>query len=280
MNTALLAFYVLLSLSTHAVAGGAFDAGCDGRVREMSTPADQVSVQSATGVDLTLTIAGPGSRSYAFVIDWHIRLLLGVAWLLLARYLLQLSLSARSHDALLSLLPAALVYFLYHPVVEVAMRGCTPGKRMADLRIVNRNGGAPSTSALLIRNIFRLIDSLPALYVVGLGACLVTANRVRIGDMAAGTLLVVDDAAAGKTLARLETLAAGSSLPLDALELVDQILERWPTLEPRNRSRLACAVLARLEPGSDAARLSSLSDGELRARLQALLRGAGPVPNA
>ena len=40
---------------------------------------ERVSVQSATGVDLTLAIAGPGSRTYAFVIDWHIRLLLGGA---------------------------------------------------------------------------------------------------------------------------------------------------------------------------------------------------------
>ena len=41
---------------------------------------DRVFVHSATGVDLTLNIAGPGSRGYAFVIDWHIRLLLGGAW--------------------------------------------------------------------------------------------------------------------------------------------------------------------------------------------------------
>src|ERR1700735_2434619 len=78
---------------------------------------EQLSVQSATGVDLTLSIAGPGSRSYAFVIDWHIRLLLGCAWLLVSSFVLKLSLSARSPDALLSLLPAAIIYFLYHPIV-------------------------------------------------------------------------------------------------------------------------------------------------------------------
>ena len=45
---------------------------------------EQLSVQSVTGVDLTLKLAGPGTRSYAFVIDWHIRLLLACAWLLAA----------------------------------------------------------------------------------------------------------------------------------------------------------------------------------------------------
>src|SRR5260370_41809012 len=101
----------------------------------------RVFVHSATGVDLTLSIAGPGSRSYAFVIDWHIRLLLGGAWLLLASFVLKLSLIARSQDALLSLLPAAVIYFLYHPILEVALRGRTPVKRIAGCGRVNRSGG-------------------------------------------------------------------------------------------------------------------------------------------
>jgi uncharacterized RDD family membrane protein YckC len=232
---------------------------------------EQVSVHSATGVDLTLRIAGPGTRSYAFVIDWHIRLLLGCAWLLLSSFILKLSLNPRSQDALLSLLPAAIIYFLYHPIVEVAMRGRTPGKRMAGVVVVARSGGTPGASALLIRNIFRLIDSLPALYVVGFLSCFVTVNRVRIGDMAAGTLLVLDDAAAGESLSRLETLASGSRLPLGALELVDQVLERWPSLESQNRMRIARSLLTRLQPGTNAAHWEALDDAELNARLTALL---------
>jgi uncharacterized RDD family membrane protein YckC len=232
---------------------------------------ERISVRSVTGVDLTLNIAGPGSRSYAFAIDWHVRLLLGAAWLIVALYVLKLSLNARSQDALLSLLPAAIVYFLYHPILEVAMRGSTPGKRIAGIRIVDRSGGTPSRAALLIRNLFRLIDSLPAFYVVGLLTCFLTANRVRIGDMAAGTLLVIDDAAAGKSLTRLEALTAGSSLPLDTVELVDQILERWPSLGSDNRRQIACSLLARVDPGSDPANMSGLSEADLHARLLALL---------
>ena len=237
-------------------------------------------VDSVTGVDVALPVAGPGARSFAFVIDWHVRLLLSGAWLILAAYVLKLSLSARSPGALVSLLPAAVIYFLYHPILEVAMRGRTPGKRVAGVRIVTRSGGAPSTAALLIRNVFRLIDSLPALYVIGLVTCFVTAHRVRIGDMAAGTLLVLDDAAAAKSLARLEALTAGSRLPLDTLELVDQILERWPSLGSDNRRRIASSLLARIEPGSDAARLAASSEAELHARLLALLSTRGPAAEA
>jgi hypothetical protein len=108
---------------------------------------ERISVRSVTGVDLTLNIAGPGSRSYAFAIDWHVRLLLGAAWLIVALYVLKLSLNARSQDALLSLLPAAIVYFLYHPILEVAMRGSTPGKRIAGIRIVDRSGGEQGGAA-------------------------------------------------------------------------------------------------------------------------------------
>jgi uncharacterized RDD family membrane protein YckC len=238
---------------------------------------DQLSVQSVTGVDLTLAIAGPGTRSYAFVIDWHIRLLLACAWLLVAVVALRVKITWHSHDGLLTALPAAIIYFLYHPIVEVVTRGHTPGKRMAGVRILGRDGGQPSTTALLLRNVFRLIDSLPATYLVGLTTCFLTRQRIRLGDMAAGTLLVLDNAAAEASLLRIERLAAKSKLSLDALELVDQILERWESLESANRAQIARSLLSRLDPKEDAANLAQLSDAKLRDMLQAHLGSEAAV---
>jgi uncharacterized RDD family membrane protein YckC len=232
---------------------------------------EQLTVQSATGVDLTLTIAGPGTRSYAFVIDWHIRLLLAGAWLLVATLALKSTITLRSHDGLLSVLPAAIIYFLYHPIVEVVMHGRTPGKRMAGVRVLLRDGGQPGVAALLLRNVFRLVDSLPAAYLVGLITCFLTAQRIRIGDMAAGTVLVLDNAAAEKSLLRIEQLAANSGLSLDALELVDQVLERWDSLETGNRAQIARSLLARLSPGAESAELAQLDDARLHAMLRAHL---------
>jgi uncharacterized RDD family membrane protein YckC len=238
---------------------------------------EQLSVQSVTGVDLTLTIAGPGTRSYAFVIDWHIRALIAAAWLLVAYYVFDIALTVKSQAGFLSILPASIIYFLYHPILEVALRGRTPGKRMAGVRIVGRDGGSPGTSALLIRNIFRLIDSLPAAYVLGLTTCFVTANRVRVGDMAAGTLLVLDNAAAEKSLLRIEALAGQSRLSLDALELVDQVLERWDSLESASRGQIARSLLRRLNPAADAGAPEGSSDAELRVMLQTHLNSTGPA---
>jgi uncharacterized RDD family membrane protein YckC len=237
---------------------------------------DQLTVQSVTGVDLTLSIAGPGTRSYAFVIDWHIRLLLACAWLLVAHYALNATLDPKTPGALLSLLPAAIIYFLYHPILEVAMQGRTPGKRMAGVRILSRDGGPPSTVALLLRNLFRLIDSLPATYLLGLMTCFLTANRVRIGDMAAGTLLVLDNAAAEQSLLRMERLAASSMLSLEALELVDQVLERWDSLEAGNRGQIARSLLVRLNPKEDSGALAQETDVALRGMLQAHLGAKAP----
>lgn len=234
-------------------------------------PDDRITVRSVTGVDLSLSIAGPGTRSYAFVIDWHIRLLLAGAWLLIVYYVFNIALTLKSRGALFAMLPAAIIYFLYHPILEIAMQGQTPGKRMAGVRIAQRDGGPPSIAALLIRNVFRLIDSLPATYLIGLSTCFLTAHRVRIGDMAAGTLLVVDGAGAEKSLLRIETLAARSQLRLDALELVDQVLERWNSLEHESRCKIARSLLQRLDAAADPAALRNLDDFDLRAKLQGYL---------
>ena len=45
---------------------------------------EHIRIESITGVDVDLEIAGVGSRSYAFLVDWHIRLILAFAWYLVA----------------------------------------------------------------------------------------------------------------------------------------------------------------------------------------------------
>jgi uncharacterized RDD family membrane protein YckC len=238
---------------------------------------DQISVRSVTGVDITMTIAGPGSRSYAFVIDWHIRLLLALAWLLTGEVATKLADISKSYSTLLYTLPAMAIYFLYHPILEVAMRGRTPGKRMAGVRLLDLNGGVPSSMALIIRNLFRLVDSLPLFYVIGLVSCFITAHRIRIGDMAAGTLLIIDHSESEQTLERMEAVAGKTSLPLDALELVDQLLERWESLEPASRSQIAASLLARIEPGLGADAAAMLDEAQMRSRLQSYFNGTQAV---
>jgi uncharacterized RDD family membrane protein YckC len=238
----------------------------------MSSP--QITLQSVTGVDVELTIAGPGSRSYAFVIDWHIRLLIALGWALGAVLVFTGGSltpppgSGRGY-LLVVWLPALLIYFLYHPVLEIAMRGRTPGKRMAGVRLVTREGDIPGAGALLLRNVFRLLDSLPFLYLVGLATVVMTEQHVRVGDLAAGTLLVMDHDSSASSFT--SSNAAKGGLTPQALDLIQELLDRWPSLDEQKRTSIARSLLARVEPQISAEELAKLGALDLRSRLVAKL---------
>lgn len=237
---------------------------------------ERFTVQGATGVDVNLALAGPGSRSYAFVIDWHIRVLLALAWLIVGMLIVSGSLTWRGVkagglSALLVAAPALILYFLYHPIVEVFMHGQTPGKRIAGVRVVSRDGGIPGFGAIMIRNIFRLVDSLPAFYAVGLATTFVSAQRIRIGDMAAGTLLVFEDKPAAQNFIGLA--GDGRAITdLAATDLAAQILDRWPQLAVEKRESIARALLERTAGPEGAGRAAGLRDEALKSALAALVR--------
>ena len=237
--------------------------------------APQVTLQSITGVDVELRVAGAGSRSYAFVIDWHIRVILALAWLVVSSFLYTGALTLLPEEpdfdreyALFVWLPVSIIYFGYHPILEIAMRGSTPGKRMAGVRVVTRTGDIPGPGALLLRNVFRLIDSAPLLYLVGLVTVMFTAQHVRIGDLAAGTMLIVDRDESERSFARLTPT---SGLDPQAADLIQELLERWNALDDKTRGEIARALIVRVDKNVTAEGLQTLSTHALRARLQQLL---------
>jgi uncharacterized RDD family membrane protein YckC len=245
---------------------------------------DALIVASPTGVNVELAIAGPGSRSYAFIIDWHIRILLALSWILTASLVqfgvVFLRVKSMGSAAVITLAPAAAVYFLYHPLVELAMRGQTPGKRMAGVRVTNRIGGTPSSLAILIRNAFRLIDCLPAFYGVGLITTIFSAQRVRLGDLAAGTLLVHDGATESKALSQLGSWSLNPNLDAGILALGNDLLLRWHDLHPERRRDLSRDLLRRIDAANGSVRepgnIDVLDDNGLRQRLRASLSGRSP----
>lgn len=245
-----------------------------GQLRAYAVAADELTVRGLTGVDMTLKVAGPGTRSYAFVVDWHIRVLGVLTWGLIG-LLLHQELPAAAAGKVASnpimiavMVGAGLTYFLYHPVLELALRGRTPGKRMAGIRIVTVEGEMAGAGPLLMRNLFRLIDSLPFLYLVGLICCFVTRQSVRIGDMAAGTVLVLDATDSARSLSRLGAILERSPLPPETLKLLQDVLDRWKALQKPQRLALARALLARIEPERDAAAVAALDERALRALLE------------
>ena len=231
-------------------------------------------VDSVTGVDVSLHIAGPGARAYAFVLDWHIRMVLTVAWFVLAVLLYNGRWSLQTPDDpdaawfVFVALPAGAIYLLYPCVMEILMRGRTPGKRIAGVRLVTHDGSVPAVSAFLLRNVFRLIDSFPAFYGVGLVTSVITKNHVRIGDLAAGTLLVYEGTDES-VLEYVSAQALGTQLDGPTADIVNDLLRRWKQLDVNARARLARIVLS----GATHTDWSTVDDGALHRALERIARG-------
>ena len=210
-----------------------------------------LAVDSVTGVDVALPVAGPGARSFAFLIDWLIRTVLSVAWYVVAALLhnggwsLVAPLVADANWFVFVVAPAGAIYFFYHPVWEVMTRGLTPGKRMAGLRTVSRDGGAPGVGSILTRNVFRLVDSFPVAHALGLITTMFTRNNVRIGDLAAGTLLVY--VRNDTTLAQIP----GRQIDAKAAEVLSELLQRWGSLDSDARRRIAASLLKDIPAATD-----------------------------
>lgn len=186
-----------------------------------SAGADPIQVvHSAEQVALYLPIAGPGSRILAYAVDYLIIALLQiglVVLLLLSTPLLDKILSLvqplldqmrdgnaealeRSGALLLIfalfLLLTVAVEVVYFIASEALLGGRSLGKVAVGLRVVGDDGFPLVPRASLVRNLLRIVDALPGSYVVGLIAMLVSTRHQRLGDLAAGTLVVRLDRAA------------------------------------------------------------------------------------
>lgn len=211
---------------------------------------DSLTVGSAGAMVMHYPIAGLGSRSYAFIIDINIRVILATAWWLLFYFIAKLSgVSLASSTVLGKILLYStaigtnLIYFLYHPILETVMKGRTPGKRFAGIRIVSLDGSVPGIQAILVRNLFRLLDSLPFIYLVGIGSCLLTRKQVRIGDMAAHTVLIHEEVMEDKAIELMSNAATDSSLSPAQIEVLNDLLQRWKQLDRDSRIRVGQKLL-------------------------------------
>jgi uncharacterized RDD family membrane protein YckC len=213
---------------------------------------DRMVISTPEGVDLELALAGLGSRMAAALIDIAIQLVVLLASLLALGWAGNLGVAAL---AIISFL----VLFAYHVLFEVAASGRTPGKRLSSLRVV-RVGGAPvGLLPSAMRNIVRIVDFLPVLYLTGSVSILVTSHNQRLGDLAAGTIVVrerrLTDAAPWKAVAapatELPEWLVGwdvSQITASDLATVRAFLERRERLSFDARSRVCSQLVQRLRP--------------------------------
>jgi uncharacterized RDD family membrane protein YckC len=172
---------------------------------------------SPEGVQLDLAVAGPALRILAYGMDVIvIAVLLVLTFVILSASLpigsalhkwigplFHRALNGARHPNVNGRLPPAfavifavllLVQFAvesgYFVFWEILTGGRSPGKALVGLRVVQRNGLPIELGSSMVRNVFRIVDLLPTSYMVGLISMLVSPSGERLGDHAAGTIVI------------------------------------------------------------------------------------------
>ena len=204
----------------------------------LSPPLDtRYQVETPEGVDLPLRPAGLMVRALAFSIDLGFRgLILGVLFIALAML-------GKLGVGLGSIL-LFVVSWWYMVLFEALNDGRSPGKLWMGLRVVHDDGTPIGWSASLLRNLLRVVDLLPFGYFLGAISCLQHPHFKRLGDLAAGTLVIHHE----RSHRRPELPEAQPRRPPFALTLTEQrailgFAERQGELS-RARAEELAAILA------------------------------------
>jgi uncharacterized RDD family membrane protein YckC len=157
---------------------------------------DEVRIETPEQVGVDLELAGLGSRFVAKVIDTLIKVAFYAVLFLIAMVVLGLLRAVPDVEKATPMLAAVLltVYFLvnlgYGTFFELKRNGQTPGKKFAGIRVVRDGGGPVDFRAAAVRNLLAFVDELPFAFLLGAVLVLVTSRRQRLGDLAAGTVVI------------------------------------------------------------------------------------------
>jgi len=163
----------------------------------MSIQDETLDINTPENVAFGYQVAGIGSRFLATLTDTVIVTLLQavvIATYYVILYLLDVDPDGSAWVAAIMGLVVFLFYWGYYIFFEMLWNGQSPGKRWAGIRVIRTDGTPITLSESLIRNLARLVDLLPAAYGIGIITMFIDKQSRRLGDLAAGTLVVHDRA--------------------------------------------------------------------------------------
>jgi len=212
---------------------------------------DRVTIATPEGIELELVLAGVGSRFAATLLDIVVQL-----GAIFALAIVLGPLGSSGYVVAAYLVAVFLVLFAYDIVLETWNRGRTIGKLAAGLRVVRVGGEAEGFLTAAVRNFLRIVDFLPAFYVVGVISILATRRNQRLGDLAAGTLVVRERRpAVSPGVPYFQAPVTGPYLEWDVSAVSAQdvatlrlFLERRMSLTPGARAHLANDLAGRVRP--------------------------------
>ena len=145
----------------------------------------KVNIQTTQNVLITYEVAGVGDRIIAWLIDF----LIIIAYSIFVSIFIFDTIRLTSEWlSILFFLPAV----FYHFLCELFLDGQSPGKKARDIKVVKKDGSEPGVGSYFLRWLFRLVETNPILLygMIAILAIILGGKGQRIGDMAAGTVVV------------------------------------------------------------------------------------------
>jgi uncharacterized RDD family membrane protein YckC len=217
---------------------------------------NRITVATPEGVTIELVLAGLGSRFIARLLDTIIQI---VAILALAVIGGAVNQGDDTSGIMLAgfFVTSFFLLFLYDIPFEVMAGGRTPGKSAVGIRVVGSKGEPIEFVTSAIRNLIRIIDFLPGVYLVGSISIVSTDRNQRLGDIAAGTYVMRDrfggrglDAPVAPMTVVVDHVINWDVTAVDAneLQVVRHFLDRRLTLPWQIRTYFAVELVKRLWP--------------------------------
>ncbi len=218
------------------------------------TAPDQLSIDTPEQVALEFPLAGVGSRFLALAIDMLLQMTIGLfafgavsgAWSLLGGRVV-----GGPWFVAVLIIVVFLLFYGYFAGFEAFWHGQTPGKRLIGLRVLSVTGRPARIDEAILRNLLRVIDQLPGVYAIGIVTMLVSSRNQRLGDLAAGTVVVHEKALSAPIMQVASPTAGvgwsgGTGLSDAELLLVETFLQRRHELPPGVRETHARTIADRL----------------------------------
>lgn len=220
---------------------------------------DRIKVDTPEQISLEFPLAGIGSRFMAIAVDTLLQVALYVAGIFAligtARYgsflPRWLAWFPESWAPALFVIFLFCIYWGYFALFEIIWKGQTPGKRLAGIRVIKDSGRALSVYEAIGRNLLRVVDWLPGMYVTGMVSIMVSRQNQRLGDHLVGSIVVHDkrsDEIRPEWSHDLATSADSqtSAITADELVLIETYLQRRLSLELAVRDATAHQIATRI----------------------------------
>lgn len=223
----------------------------DATATRLTRSLDQVvEIETPEQVNVSVTIAGIGSRATAAVIDLSLILIMIMAVGLLVITPGFVYLGEGSWVLAIGLVVSFAITWGYYVLFEGLRDGQTPGKRMLGLRVVQDGGYSVSFAASAVRNLVRLLDMQPfPTALIGLLFAVMSRSGKRLGDMAAGTIVVREHLRPVHVHVPADREGtmdhAASALTEEEYALLHRFMERRAALDPVHREALSVQLAER-----------------------------------